>query len=413
MRLLIAVVIHLFLVVPCAYSANYYVSTTGNDSNPGTEESPWLTISKCASTISAGDTCIIKDGTYSENVTITNSGSSGNVITYQAQNKNYAVVSGVITINGNYITVDGLKQQNIQGTAVTINGNYNTLKNHYFYKPQIGIVIGGTGNVVEDNEINGVKEWNVGNDADYMRFFGSDHIIRNNYFHGTDFVNDISTAHVDCFQTFDNNNVHVYDVTVEKNICIDCHQGMMLEAKVYHLSDGLIVRNNIFRNNSSWGIANDGIKNLKVFNNVFDKETYGTAVGCRESSSCEFKNNIMYGGSASSPYWCETGSTCQDAPTGGSGRGNLLYRSGYTYTGYAEDILNVDPQFVDRSNYNYRLSAGSPGIDAGVSITNWTSPTDINGTNRPQGAGWDIGAYEYNPPQRTIKNVNAINVRFN
>jgi hypothetical protein len=45
---------------------------------------------------------------------------------------------------------------------------------------------------------------------------------------------------------------------------------------------------------------------------------------------------------------------------------------------------------------DYRLERGSPAIDAGT--CEGAPETDIEGTPRPQGAGCDIGAYEYTGP---------------
>jgi hypothetical protein len=45
---------------------------------------------------------------------------------------------------------------------------------------------------------------------------------------------------------------------------------------------------------------------------------------------------------------------------------------------------------------DYHLSATSPAIDNGMPVTDVT--TDIEGNPRPQGSGWDIGAYEYYTP---------------
>jgi uncharacterized repeat protein (TIGR02059 family) len=44
--------------------ATYYVATTGNDNNPGTITSPWLTWQKGFNSISAGDILYIRGGTY-------------------------------------------------------------------------------------------------------------------------------------------------------------------------------------------------------------------------------------------------------------------------------------------------------------------------------------------------------------
>ena len=46
-----------------------FVAPNGNDSNSGTITAPYLTIQKCATTISSGETCAIRAGTYGETVT--------------------------------------------------------------------------------------------------------------------------------------------------------------------------------------------------------------------------------------------------------------------------------------------------------------------------------------------------------
>jgi hypothetical protein len=43
---------------------------------------------------------------------------------------------------------------------------------------------------------------------------------------------------------------------------------------------------------------------------------------------------------------------------------------------------------------NYRLGNGSPAIDAGLTIPSLT--VDLAGVSRPQGIGYDIGAFEMN-----------------
>ncbi|MBN2727697.1 MAG: T9SS type A sorting domain-containing protein [Bacteroidales bacterium] len=54
-------------------------------------------------------------------------------------------------------------------------------------------------------------------------------------------------------------------------------------------------------------------------------------------------------------------------------------------------ILN-DPLFSDSINFNYRLSVGSPCIDSAL---NTGIPYDHDEISRPQGNGYDIGAYEF------------------
>ena len=69
-----------------AQAAIYYVSTAGNDSNTGTLALPFRTIQKAANLMRAGDTCLIRAGTYRETITPANSGASGAPITFDAYN---------------------------------------------------------------------------------------------------------------------------------------------------------------------------------------------------------------------------------------------------------------------------------------------------------------------------------------
>ncbi len=47
-----------------ATAADYYVASLGNDSNPGSLTQPFATIQKAANTLSSGDSCYIRGGTY-------------------------------------------------------------------------------------------------------------------------------------------------------------------------------------------------------------------------------------------------------------------------------------------------------------------------------------------------------------
>ena len=53
-----------------------------------------------------------------------------------------------------------------------------------------------------------------------------------------------------------------------------------------------------------------------------------------------------------------------------------------------------DPKFLNPTNYNYHLGIGSAAVDRGVNVG---VNSDIEGVVRPQGVGFDIGAYEALP----------------
>src|SRR5262245_14808332 len=53
---------------------------------------------------------------------------------------------------------------------------------------------------------------------------------------------------------------------------------------------------------------------------------------------------------------------------------------------------NTDPGMVGPASYDFHLQASSLAIDSGATVP---VPTDHEGRPRPQGSGYDIGAYEF------------------
>jgi hypothetical protein len=63
--------------------------------------------------------------------------------------------------------------------------------------------------------------------------------------------------------------------------------------------------------------------------------------------------------------------------------------SGMTLTA---NLQNANPLLVNPGSFDFHLQATSPAINAGATIASVT--VDHEGTNRPQGGAYDIGAYE-------------------
>ncbi len=84
MKRIILFLLVLLSMLSHASAATYYVATDGNNGDPGTEGQPWDTITYAATQATAGDTVYIKGGNYGgEHVVVSNSGSSGNLITFE------------------------------------------------------------------------------------------------------------------------------------------------------------------------------------------------------------------------------------------------------------------------------------------------------------------------------------------
>ena len=95
----------LFLVlVKLSFSTTYYISNSGNDSSLGTSTlQPWATINKVNSQIFAPDDQILfqRGSTFYGSLTVKNSGTSGNPITYGAYGVGEKpVITGFTTVTG-------------------------------------------------------------------------------------------------------------------------------------------------------------------------------------------------------------------------------------------------------------------------------------------------------------------------
>ena len=106
----IAVVAALLAVLSMdLYGTNYFVSvSSGSDSNNGTSaSSPYKTIQKAASAMSAGDSCYILAGVYRETVVPAYSGSAGAPITFLPYMNQSVTVTGADIFTGSWTIYSG------------------------------------------------------------------------------------------------------------------------------------------------------------------------------------------------------------------------------------------------------------------------------------------------------------------
>src|SRR3954465_8431169 len=97
-----------------------------SDANPGTEAQPWRTIQKAANTAVAGDTCLVKAGTYPERVTVNRSGSATGRVVLKAAGPRTVATNGFV-INGAYVHLEGFRVGRTQlgyAGAIAIGGAY-------------------------------------------------------------------------------------------------------------------------------------------------------------------------------------------------------------------------------------------------------------------------------------------------
>jgi hypothetical protein len=127
---------------------------------------------------------------------------------------------------------------------------------------------------------------------------------------------------------------------------------------------------------------------VEIYNNTMydcgarkNSDSGGIAAGVKT----RLRNNIMYQ---------INGETYLNPNTGGSqlsGSNNLWYGAGSGPSQTTANI-NADPQLVSVGS-NFQPTPSSPAVDAGTTIVTLT--IDMNGNNKPNGNGYDVGAYEY------------------
>lgn len=123
----------LFTIATQLHAKNVYVSISGSDANTGTQESPFRTLAKAVSVMSAGDVCIIRGGVYEEELNIDKNGTQNAYLTFKAaegedvQIKATATLSGWQLHSGNIYKTSVDMQIDSRFRTVYHNGNYMDL----------------------------------------------------------------------------------------------------------------------------------------------------------------------------------------------------------------------------------------------------------------------------------------------
>lgn len=167
--------LQIFLIATIWYGAlanPYYVSPAGDDSNTGTLASPWYSIHKAVSNVSAGDTIYVRGGryTYSATIVLSTSGTATAricIVNYPGEHPVFdfssmaeADANRGIYLTGDYWHLKGLEIYKAGDNGIKIEGNYNIIEQCEFHHCgdsglQIGMAKSDTnpGNIASHNLI--------------------------------------------------------------------------------------------------------------------------------------------------------------------------------------------------------------------------------------------------------------------
>ncbi|HSD84488.1 MAG TPA: right-handed parallel beta-helix repeat-containing protein [Anaerolineae bacterium] len=373
----------------------------------------YRTIGGAAAAVTPGITVLIQPGTYAGGITVDTSGTSVAPITFRANG------AGVV-INGSggerdaffitwadYIVVEGLTIQNATRAAVRIdNAHHVTVRNST-------LANNGTWGLftdfsdyttVENSEAYGSVDEHgiyISNSSDYP-------VIRGNRLHhnhncglhmngdasmGGDGI--ISHALVENNVIYENglnggsgiNLDGVTDSVVRNNLLYDNHANGI---SLYQIDGGSgSINNRVLHNtfimaaNGRWGINIDEVSTgNKVLNNiVLNKDSWRGSIMIATPALAGFESNY---------------NVIMDRLSTDSGD-TVISLAQWRALGYDHDslIATADQLFVNPVVNNYHLKTGSPALDRGTSLPD--VPADLEGQPRPQGSGWDIGAFEFQP----------------
>jgi hypothetical protein len=360
-------------------AAVYYVATDGDNANSGSIDAPLRTVAAGVRAANAGDTVIVRDGTYysegsltcgdgcSQNrspVVITKAGTPTAYITIRAENRWKAVLDCEMKCDSYfslrtgaaYITIQDFVITRGYWTSIHSNANAHDIavrgnRIEFIGNRDSSSMIGITGLYTNAACANFVIDGNVFHDIGRNNAVALDHAL---YLQGTGF-------------------------TVVNNVFYNLNRGWAIQA-----ADGLqnvLVANNTF---ASFGQTGRGLimlwntqSNLSIRNNIFYQQWSGPVIDRYQSivSSCSIGNNIVHGASViiGNPNVCAL-----------------------------QDNVAADPTFVNvaAEPYDFHLRPRSPAIRAGLPLPQVTA--DLDGIPRDRTVPPSIGAYEFDPRGRPL-----------
>jgi len=424
-------VLHLLSGAGPVYAATYYVSPNGDDTTGLAESSAFRTLRQAADKTLPGDTVLVMDGDYANAsresviVSITRSGSaSGGYITYKAYpghkprlvvaannwagfkvRASYIVIEG-FTVDGNAenITYDFAYSQrdianpatnadciNVDGRPIGVTLHHLIFRNNTVFEcPGAGIVAIASDYVTIDNNVVHSTSW-------WTKY-------------GTSGISVYDARHVDMVQSYkifvrrnrsyNNENYIPWQMagrrTDGNGIIIDDNKNIQQNGVLAYVGRTL-VENNLVYNNGARGIAVYSSSHVDVVNNTAYQNARSADINsdvmCSNNDDVRYLNNVIF---ARSNKTILSISSCTSATFDY----NLYFNGTVEFLG-THDIV-ADPRFanasLDPAEADFTLSPASPAIDSGTEVL--APLLDIFGNGRPEGMGYDRGAYEASGPDQ-------------
>lgn len=424
-----------------SFATNYYVDRnhpSASDNNPGTLNSPWLTIQHAAETVAAGDTVFVRAGTYNEHVYLEQDGNTANgYIVFSAYPGEIPIIDGTgitessngLVISASYFKLIGFEIRNWDENGVWIeNAAYFEISDCVVHHVYYGIGVANGSHDFEFNRViahhfdlygidvtpNGIDCYNA-TFNDCIAHTGRDRQQNVDGFalgHGTqhNFVFNRCTT----YDVYDGFDISSSNSTLNECLAYNCWNGgyklwqdnVKLINCIGHSSPGSIVEldwdeqpgttlltNCTFFNAGTYTIwienSND---RLKMYNCILaGGDNIGLAFEQMGVDNYEGDYNLFHNNNANRAVAVAYSDefTLDQVENG----------AWTTYSGQdAHSLVEYSDAnlFVDPANLDLHLVETSLAVDHASS--DFAPPLDFEGKARPIGNGFDIGAYEYGSP---------------
>lgn len=382
------------IVTLCACPTNpagsvWFVAPDGTDGGPGSIRRPWATLSFAVSRAIAGDTVLVREGTYRERLVLENSGTAEAPIVFAAFPGETPVIDGedveqpdgwggMVEINGvEHVELRGFHIRNSSVCAIQANDSaFITISNNYTYNSVWpGVMVWGTTDVVVSG--NEVVEACTG---------------------GENHQECISLSHAERFEVVGNHVHHGYMEGID--VKVGCKNGSVHGNEVHDL-----VR---------LGIYLDAYTDLSSDIDIYDNVVYRCREGIRVSSeqggsvtNIRVYDNVVYENDEVG-FWTTATQGIDGSPhtiSNVSFSQNVSRHNGLEgFRIYTPDYLRLE-EVTLTNNVIY----GNGG--AGISITDYTGGTAelgpvriINNTIADNGrnGGWGSGGIHINAPNAEL-----------
>jgi parallel beta-helix repeat protein len=285
------------------------------------------------------------------------------------------------------------------GTNVRLAGNTLTGLHNF------GIYLwGGSGIVVERNNIFDLYQSKDVDDVDAMRAWGDNHIVRNNYIHDINGKKSAGSPHSDCYQTYQAGSSArpSSSIAYENNYCVrvtgQCFIAQNDQRAAAELKN-FTLRGNVCQTGGWQSIEMTGIPGITMDNNLVagvQTTVLNVANGSPNgtSSNVKLRNNIWVRGLS--------GSRFVDVPVDHPLLDNTANRPlvdttvASKYNTFIADTTGFYPPLTasDFNSYWRDIAKKVAPVDQGETPNSGAWATDVDGAARLQGAKYDIGPFE-------------------